>query len=955
MNYNIPFMFEKNIGQYEKKVGFLLKEKECIMFFRTSSIELYFDSKINKSEKKYKKSMVEMVLENSNKNSLIIGKDRFRCNLNYLKGNSQENWISNIPIYEKIKYREIYKGIDLIFYENKRKLEYDFIVKPKGDVNCIKIKFNGGEYICLDDNGNLCIKINNNTLKILKPKAYQYLDGSKSYINCNFIINDNTVGFEIDKYDKNKNIIIDPVLEYSTYLGGNGNLGSEYTTGKSIAVDENQCAYITGETNATIKFPITDNGYKKLMEDNLFDAYLIKIDTTKSGKDSLVYASYIGGDDGNEYGYGIKVCKNRYAYIVGQTSSNDFPIMKNPCKGYKSGAIDAFLVKIDTQALEAKESLLYSTYLGGEGNDYAYGVEIDSSELVYIVGTTTSKYFNITNQAYQTILQGEKDSFFIKLDTSKSGEAALLYGTYLGGNNKTGANSIALDSENNVYIVGETSSTINFPITENAYEKIIKGTNNSYIIKINPLFSGKDSLVYGSYIGGSSDDIAHSVAIDSNNYVYIVGHTTSIDFPVTDTGYEKTIQGDLDAFFIKMDLTSGNEKSLIYGTYIGGTITNSDLLRSIAYSVVADERQCVYIVGSTTVLNFPVSDDAFQKDIFGRNSAFFLKIDTTLSNKRSLIYGTYLGGSGSDIAYSMAIDKNKNAYITGQTTSLANFPLTDNAYNTTLLSGFGVAFLIKLNLKEIYFTNLILKEYACECSAKVGEKIYFKLKLKNYGPYNAENIVVTDEIHNAFDIISFKASSGEINKDQNILTWTIPDLLAEDNSLAIIEVLANGTVYDSFIQNKISLVSDTKISNLNLVSDKEKIYIETEKSKNCDLVVEISSYKNDDTSYEIIYRINLINNGPNDAVNVLAKDIFDSRVNVISYKSLVGSISYNENILEWNIQTLKVGEKVTATIVSNYSEIDFLINTVTVTSDTEIVNVASCTDTVIDYVNYSRV
>lgn len=229
----------------------------------------------------------------------------------------------------------------------------------------------------------------------------------------------------------------------------------------------------------------------------------------------------------------------------------------------------------------------------------------------------------------------------------------------------------------------------------------------------------------------------------------------------------------------------------------------------------------------------------------------------------------------------MAIDKNKNAYITGETTSFEGFLLTDNSYNTTLLSGFGVAFLIKLNLKEIYFANLILKKYACECSVKIKEKIYFKLKLKNYGPYNAENIIVTDNINSAFDIISFKASSGEINKNESVLTWTVPELLVGDSSLAIIEVLANGRAYDTFVSNEVSLVSDTKIPNLDLAADKEIIYIEGEVNKSSDLVVEISSYKNDDNSQEIIYRIDLVNNGPNDAINVLAKDIFESAVNVI--------------------------------------------------------------------------
>lgn len=222
--------------------------------------------------------MLCMTLENFNENSLIIGENRFTCNLNYLRGNKKENCINNIPIYEKIKYIDIYEGIDLIFYENKTKLEHDFIIKWDGDVNSIKINFNCADYIYLDEDGHLNIRINSNGFKVLKPRAYQYINENRVYVDCNFIIDNNIVSFKVDKYNRNKNLIINPILEYSSYLGGSGNLDSEYTTGRAIAVDENQCVYITSETDTTINFPITDNGYKRLTEDNLFDAYLIKID-----------------------------------------------------------------------------------------------------------------------------------------------------------------------------------------------------------------------------------------------------------------------------------------------------------------------------------------------------------------------------------------------------------------------------------------------------------------------------------------------------------------------------------------------------------------------------------------------------------------------------------------------------------------------------------------------------
>lgn len=334
---NMPSIFEKNIGQCNDNIKFLGKQNNCTTYFKENEIVIFL---FNNEEKRNVRSL-KISLENINKNCKIIGKEEVNCKVHYFKGRTQEEWIKDVPVYEKIIYKEIYPSIDLIFYFNKGNLKYDFLVKPYANIDNIKVKINNYDDLNIDDDGNLEIKIKEYTIKILKPITYQNIKGNQINIKSNFIIKDNNVSFQIDEYDKENILVIDPEVLYSTYLGGSTNV----SLANSVAVDDLGNAYIVG-------YSLTSPH---------IEAYLAKIDTTKSGASSLIYIYYLGGDD-DTFGYSVALDKNKNVYITGTTRASNFPI-KNGYQTVYQGTCprNAFLTKIDNSA----STILYSTYIGG--------------------------------------------------------------------------------------------------------------------------------------------------------------------------------------------------------------------------------------------------------------------------------------------------------------------------------------------------------------------------------------------------------------------------------------------------------------------------------------------------------------------------------------------------------------------------------------------------------------
>jgi len=482
----------------------------------------------------------------------------------------------------------------------------------------------------------------------------------------------------ITKIDTNQKDV--SCLVYSTYLGGSDN-----DLAYDIFIDNNDNVYVEGDTSST-DFP-TRNAFQGTYGGGS-DAFVSRIDTTKSGLLSLVYSTYLGG---NDYDRSLSVAADirGNVFVSGNTGSIDFPTQNAFQGSYGGGVEDGFITRIDTTK-SGVSSLLYSTFLGGRNGDSFSKMSIDKKNDVYVVGQTYSTDFP-TRNAFQGIYgSGLCDIFVSRIDTTKSGDSSLIYSTFLGGSNDDYYFHMSLDTKGNVYVTGGTNST-DFPARNAFQDTYGGGWEDAFVTRIDTTQSGALSLVYSTYLGGDDYDWGFCITVDARGNVFVTGWTCSINFP-TQNAFQDDLGGEIsydsDTFVTKINTTQSGVSSLLYSTYLGGYYNDySD-------DIVIDRMSHVYVAGWTQSTNFPMRN-AFQASYGGGwGDTFVAMIDTTRSGASSLLYSTYLGGSDDDIFSDMFIDNNGDLYITGSTYSF-DFPI-QNFYQT--YQGNSDVFLTKLTL-----------------------------------------------------------------------------------------------------------------------------------------------------------------------------------------------------------------------------------------------------------------
>ena len=458
--------------------------------------------------------------------------------------------------------------------------------------------------------------------------------------------------------------MIDPLLVYSTYLGGSG--GDQ---GNSIAVDGSGNAYVTGVTDST-DFPTVNSMQSTNGGD--YDAFVTKLNPTGS---ALIYSTYLGGD-GIDDGNGIAVDASGNAYVTGRTDSTNFPTTASAFQPTIGGIYgNAFLAKLNATG----SALVYSTYLGGSGDDSGNSIAVDTSGNAYVTGYTDSTNFPATAGAFQPTIGGMFDNGFVtKLNPTGS---ALVYSTYLGGSGDDSGQGIAVEASGNAYVTGSTDST-NFPATAGAFQPTIGGMfDNGFVTKLNPTGS---ALVYSTYLGGSGNDSGNSIAVNTSGNAYVTGYTDSTNFPVTAGAFQPTIGGMFDnAFVTKLNPTGS---ALVYSTYLGGSGDDS------GNSIAVDTYGNAYLTGITSSTNFPTVKPLQSSYGTGQSDVFVSLLNP---NGSALVYSTYLGGSPTaDTGLGITVDGSGNAYVTGYTGSTI-FPTTAGAFQTTY-AGEGDAFVTKI-------------------------------------------------------------------------------------------------------------------------------------------------------------------------------------------------------------------------------------------------------------------
>jgi hypothetical protein len=681
----IPLSFEANQGQTEAQVQYLARGSGYTVFLAATEAVLALNSggvaadslrspvltgksgmvgtAVASSEERegpVERAVLRMQLLGSNPAAQAKGADRLPGIANYFLGNDASKWRTGIPTYARVQYQEVYPGISLVYYGNQRQLEYDFQVAPGADPSQIRLRFAGAESLSVDDRGDLAVQAGGQVLLQHKPIVYQEAAGERREVAANFVVQGQEVGFALGDYDHSRPVVIDPVLSYSTYLGGRG-----VDAGVGIAVDAAGNAYVTGATNSP-DFPTANALQPRLHSVQGVDAFVTKL--TADGS-ALAYSTYLGGS-GNDSGWAIGVDADGNAYVTGTTVSSDFPTM-NPLQPHLGhpGAQNAFVAKLTADG----SALVYSTYLGGSGGDIGIGIAVDSIGNAYVAGRTSSPDFPTVNPL-QLHVGGplNQNAFVAKLTADGS---ALEYSTYLGGSGGVDrAHGIAVDAAGNAYVTGDTDSP-DFP-TINALQPTLLGGDNAFVSKLTPDGS---ALAYSTYLGGSGFDQGWGIAVDAAGNAYVTGSTTSPDFPTVNP-LQTALGTSTDTFVSKL---SADGSALVYSTYLGGSGED------IGWGIAVDAAGNAYVAGSTDSPDFPTVN-ALQPTLLG---GFDIFVTELTADGSALVYSTYLGPIYS-VPFRIAVDGAGNAYVTGATDS-PDFP-TANAMQPALKGGAN-AFVAKIN------------------------------------------------------------------------------------------------------------------------------------------------------------------------------------------------------------------------------------------------------------------
>ncbi len=670
----LPLSFETNQGQTDSRVKFLSRGSGYTLFLTSTEAVLALrpprakpsaadHGAATRPEPPAQRDVLRIRLVGANPAPQMTGLDALPGKSNYFIGKDPQKWMRNVPHYTKVNYEEVYPDIDLVFYGNQRRLEYDFVVAPSADPGAITLGFEGADRLEIDPQGDLVVHMAGGEVRFQKPVVYQELDGARQIVPGHYALNgDDRVGFQIAAYDAGKALIIDPVLAYSTYLGGSKtDQGIGLDEGFGIAVDADGNAYVTGFTLAT-DFPTTVGAFDTSLDRT--DAFVTKLNPDGS----LAYSTYLGGSNPEE-GIGIAVDALGNAYVTGKSAAPDFPTTPGAFQTMGSGC---FVTKLDP----AGSTLVYSTFINTAN---CRGIAVDATGNAYVTGSAGST-FPTTMGAFDRSLV-YTDAFVAKLNPDDSNPNNpctissityndcddLIYSTFLGGSDGDVGFAIAVDGAGNAYVTGQTSSS-DFPTTVGAFDTSV-GYIDAFVAKLDTTGdtcgTGLNSLCYSTFLGGSGLDEGFGIAVDAFGNAYVTGKTAAPDFP-TMGAFQATFGGYVDAFVTKLN----PDGSLAYSTFLGG----GGLDEGFAIAVDADGN--AYVTGMTAASDFPTVG-AFDTSV-GYVDAFVTK----LNPDGSLAYSTFLGGSKTDRGFGIAVDADGNAYVTGMTAA-RDFP-TVGAFDTSL-------------------------------------------------------------------------------------------------------------------------------------------------------------------------------------------------------------------------------------------------------------------------------
>ncbi len=802
----LPLRFEANQGQQPAQVKFLSRGQDYTVFLSPDGAVLSLRKvghrvRIDKpgpsvSEPKLEASAdLRLRLEGGNPEVKLTGADPLPGSVNYFIGNDPAKWRSNVSTYSEVRYEQVYPGIDLVFYGNQRQLEYDFVVAPGSSPDAIRLSVEGAERTSLDPaSGDLVLQAAGKEIRFHKPVVYQpeAEDAPRQAVDGRFHVGKDQVTFEVGSYDHARPLVVDPVLAYSTFLGGSS---EDYAT--AIAVDKSGNAYVSGYTCSS-NFPTTPASYRPtqpvhgsgtgcngVLNNSGSDAFVAKLNPAGT---ALIYSTYLGGSY-YDYPASIAVDSAGDAYVAGITGSPDFPVtngsvcapvntntgncvfvVESSCSPVGNN-LSGFITKLNP----AGSALLWSTFIGGTGQDYVSAMALDSSGDVYVAANTNSTAgqdifcagnpevnytWPTTTGAYQTVepatgWQTNPHNAFTKISSDGS---TVLYSTFFSpaanANVSTGGTeyftSIAVDSAGKAYIGGETNAST-FPATVGAYQTVCAACLNQenqdgLIVAFDPSQSGSASLVFSTFLGGNGTspagtgcpypDGVYAIALDRSGDIYVTGSACSVDFPTTAGAYRRTDPklgtGDCNtsnAFLAKLNSTGS---TLEHSTFLNGPSCSG---RAAGYAVGVDSTGNAYVAGFTNDPAFPTLNPLQAP---GDGGVFVSELNKTAS---LLLFSTTLGYGGGDTGYGIHADNYGNIYVAGITGG-PPFPATTGAVQTTYGGDFDDGFVtrIALTAADLSVTN------SAPATVLTGTQLTYTIVVTNNGPDSASDVVLTDSV-----------------------------------------------------------------------------------------------------------------------------------------------------------------------------------------------------------------
>ncbi len=763
-----PLAFEPNRGQSDDRVLFLSRNPGYSLFLTAQGAVLGLNGVAQP---------LSFTWQGASAKSPVQGMVALPAKHNYLRGNNPKRWQRDIPTYEKVRYPNLYPGIDLVYYGRQQHLEYDLVVAPGADPAAIRLRVAGMDALRVGDDGGLRLQVAHRAVTLSKPVIYQETAGERQAVAGGYVLlADNQVGLKLASYDRSKPLVIDPVLSYSSYLGGNG-----LDQGKGVAVDGAGNIYVVGQS-ASADFPIQSASQSTSGGDT--DAFVAKFNAAGT----LQYATYLGGS-GTDRGFAIAMDNADAAvYIVGDTDSTDFPVTDATSN---SGEIDAFIAKLSSNDLTPG----FASYFGGSKAEEALGVAVDGFGNAYVAGATLSNDFPAPIGALNLGSGGEhcddpsnpgtkipcSDAYVVKYDPT----GVKQYATFLGGYYEDAATAIAVNSGGEAYLTGITYST-DFPVGSNGFQQHHAGGNgDAFILKLD----NSGAVVYGTYLGGGGWDQGQAIAVDGSGNVYVAGatnsgsSTSSNPLPIPSVSVQRQFGGgSYDAFAAKITPSNPLSSQLRYLTYLGGGG------KDFAYGIAVDGNGNAYVVGETTSTDFPL-DTALQTSWFGAGKnnwgdAFISKIDKA---GYFLNWSTYLGGGDDDWANSVALDGSGGIYVAGSSFS-TDFP-TENPFQPNN-AGNGDALLFKL-IDSPVTADLQVAVSATPDPVGSGETLTYQVVVSNLSTSNDAGGVVT--VTTLPGGISFSSASpaGSCSASGAQVTCNVGSIAAGGSATTTLQTVSN--------------------------------------------------------------------------------------------------------------------------------------------------------------------